>query len=76
MDSRLSFHYSDNDLKINFDSEGVTTDEVMDHFIRFLLGIGYQRSSIHLAMQTIVDEHEDYLKNQDGRREELPSDLD
>jgi len=41
----------------------VTTDEVLEHFVRFLLGMGYARESIYEGMQEILDEHEDYLKS-------------
>jgi hypothetical protein len=33
--------------------------------------MGYARESIHSAMQTIVDEHEDYLQNKPDYKLEL-----
>lgn len=71
MESKLTFSYLDEDVKITFDSEGVTTDEVMDHVVRFLLAVGYARESIHAAMQETVEEHEDYLRNQPDYKLEL-----
>lgn len=75
-DSRLTFSHEDGDLKISFESQGVTTDEVMMHFVQFLLGMGYERASIHEAMQEIVDEHEDYLKNYEKMKLDFPPELD
>jgi hypothetical protein len=63
MDSRIEFRYKDEDLTVSFESQGVTTDEVLEHFVRFLLGMGYARESIYEGMQEILDEHEDYLKS-------------
>ena len=73
--SQLIFTYTDEDSKITYESLGVTTDEVMHHFVCFLLSMGYARESIHDAMQEIVAEHEDYLKNQPDYKLELPPDL-
>jgi len=71
MTSKLVFYYKDEDSKITYESLGVTTDEVMNHFVCFLLSMGYARESIHSAMQEIVEEHEDYLQNQPGYKLEL-----
>jgi hypothetical protein len=38
--------------------------------------MGYARESIHEAMQEIVDEHDDYLKNLDKEKARLPFDVD
>ena len=72
----ISFSYADEDLKISFESQAVTTDEVMSHFIQFLLGMGYARASIHEAMREIVDEHDDYLKNLDKEKAKLKFNVD
>jgi hypothetical protein len=48
----------------------------MSHFIQFLSAMGYARESIHEAMQEIVDEHDDYLKNLDKEKARLPFDVD
>ena len=63
MESRIQFRYLDEDLTVSFESQGVTTDEVLEHFVRFLLGIGYARESIYEAMRDLLEEHEDYLKS-------------
>jgi DNA-binding transcriptional regulator YhcF (GntR family) len=72
----IRFSHSDEDLSISFESQAVTTDEVMSHFIQFLSAMGYARESIHEAMQEIVDEHDDYLKNLDKEKSRLPFDVD
>lgn len=72
----VRFSHSDEYLTISFESEAVTTDEVMAHFIQFLLGMGYARESIHEVMREIVDEHDDYLKNLDKEKARLPFELD
>lgn len=76
MDSRLTFSYADDDLKFSFESQAVTTDEVMDHFVRFLLGVGYSRHSINEAMRDVVEEHDDYLRAESKLRADLPPELD
>lgn len=58
MDSQLVFYYQDEDSKISYESLGVTTDEVMKHFVCFLLAIGYERVSVCSAMQELVEEYE------------------
>lgn len=63
MESKIEFRYSDEDLSVSFESQGVTTDEVLEHFVRFMLGMGYDRESIYTGMQEILEEHEDYLKS-------------
>jgi hypothetical protein len=72
----LTFLCKEDDFTISFESQGVTSDEVMQHFIQFMVGIGYCRSSVHDAMREIVEEHDDYLKNYDGLKADLPLDLD
>lgn len=72
----LSFVCKEDDFKITFDSDGVTTDEVMQHFVQFLLGIGYGRDSIHDAMKEIAEEHDNYLKCYEGHKSKLLPDLD
>jgi len=48
----------------------------MQHFVQFMVGIGYGRDSVHESMREIVEEHDDYLKNYDGLKADLPLDLD
>lgn len=68
----LSFLCKEEDFTISFESQGVTSDEVMQHFVQFMVGIGYTRASVHDAMREIVEEHEDYLKSYDGAKANLP----
>jgi DNA-binding transcriptional regulator YhcF (GntR family) len=63
MKSTIKFQHSNEDLSISFESQGVTTDEVMEHFVQFMLAMGYARESIYEAMRELLEEHEDYLKS-------------
>lgn len=72
----LTFICKEEDFKISFESEGVTSDEVMQHFVQFMVGVGYTRDSVHNAMREIVEEHDDYLKSYDGMKADLPFELD
>lgn len=76
MNSKLAFSYADDDLKFSFESQAVTTDEVMDHIVRFLLAVGYSRHSIQEAMRDVVEEHDDYLRAEAKLRANLPPELD
>ena len=72
----LTFVCKEEDFKISFESDGVTSDEVMQHFVQFMVGIGYARDSVHDAMREIVEEHDDYLKNYDGIKAQLLPEVD
>lgn len=72
----LTFICKEEDFKISFESEGVTSDEVMQHFVQFMVGVGYTRDSVHDAMREIVEEHDDYLKSYEGMKADLPFELD
>lgn len=72
----LTFICKEEDFKISFESDGVTSDEVMQHFVQFMVGVGYARDSVHDAMREIVEEHDDYLKSYDGSKARLLPELD
>jgi DNA-binding transcriptional regulator YhcF (GntR family) len=72
----LTFLCKESDFTISFESQSVTADDVMQHFVQFMVGIGYGRDSVHESMREIVEEHDDYLKNYDGLKADLPLDLD
>ena len=72
----LTFLCKEEDFTITFQSEGVTSDEVMQHFVQFMVGVGYGRDSVHDAMREIVEEHNDYLKSYEGMKADLPFELD
>jgi hypothetical protein len=55
-DQRLEFILKEDDYTLKFDSNAVTADEVLEHFIQFMRGCGYRGSSIHEAMEALVDE--------------------
>jgi len=72
----LTFLCKEDDFTISFESHGVTSDEVMQHFVQFMVGIGYGRDSVHDAMREIVEEHDDYIKNYEGMKADLPFEVD
>jgi len=72
----LTFLCKEEDFTITFQSEGVTSDEVMQHFVQFMVGVGYGRDSVHDAMREIVEEHNDYLKSYEGMKADLPFEID
>lgn len=63
MEDTIKFQHSNEDLAISFESQGVTTDEVMKHFVQFMLAMGYTRESIYEAMRELLEEYEDYVKS-------------
>jgi DNA-binding transcriptional regulator YhcF (GntR family) len=63
MESTIIFQHFDEDFSIAFESQGVTTDEVLEHFVKFMLAMGYTSESIYEAMRELLEEHEDYLKS-------------
>jgi predicted PolB exonuclease-like 3'-5' exonuclease len=71
----LTFLCKEENFTISFESQGVTSDEVMQHFVQFMVGIGYGRDSVHESMHEIVEEHDDYLKNYNGMKADLPFEL-
>lgn len=72
----LTFICKEEDFRISFESDGVTSDEVMQHFVQFMVSMGYARDSVHDAMREIVEEHDDYLKSYDGIKARLLPELD
>jgi len=72
----LTFLCKEEDFTITFQSEGVTSDEVIQHFVQFMVGVGYGRDSVHDAMREIVEEHNDYLKSYEGMKADLPFEID
>lgn len=75
-DRKVCFICKEKDFTISFDSQGVTSDEVMQHFVQFMVGIGYTRDSVHDAMRELVEEHDDYLKSYEGMKARLLPELD
>ena len=72
----LTFLCKESDFTISFESQAVTSDEVMQHFVQFMVGIGYGRDSVHDSMREIVEEHDDYLKTYNGMKLDFPPELD
>lgn len=58
MDRTIKFSLKEEDFSICFESEAVTTDEVLAHFVQFMLGCGYAEESIYAGMAECINEHE------------------
>jgi len=58
----MKFTLEEEEYTIVFQSDGVTTDEILDHFIMFMKGCGYNEDSIYSALQESLDEREALLK--------------
>ena len=57
-DQRMKFTLEEEEYTIVFQSDGVTTDEILEHFIMFMKGCGYQEDSIYAALQESLEERE------------------
>ncbi len=57
-DQRMKFTLEEEEYTIVFQSDGVTTDEILEHFIMFMKGCGYHEDSIYSALQESLDERE------------------
>ena len=72
----IFFCCKEDDFTISFESQAVTSDELIQHFVQFMVGIGYGRDSVHDSMSEIVAEHNDYLKCYTGMKADLPFEVD
>lgn len=61
-DQRMKFTLEEEEYTIVFQSDGVTTDEILAHFIMFMKGCGYDEDSIYAALQENIDEREGLSK--------------
>ena len=57
-DQRMKFSLEEEDYTIVFQSDGVTTDEILAHFVMFMKGCGYNEDSIYAGFQETLDERE------------------
>ena len=57
-DQRMKFSLEEENYTIVFQSDGVTTDEILEHFVMFMKGCGYNEDSIYTAFQETIDERE------------------
>ncbi len=57
-DQRMKFTLEEEEYTVVFQSAGVTTDEILEHFIMFMKGCGYKEDSVYAALQESLDERE------------------
>jgi hypothetical protein len=55
-DQRMKFTLEEEEYTVVFQSNGVTTDEILEHFIMFMKGCGYNEDSVYVALQESLDE--------------------
>ena len=61
-DQRMKFTLEEEEYTVVFQSAGITTDEILEHFIMFMKGCGYKEDSVYDALQESLDEREALLK--------------
>jgi DNA-binding transcriptional regulator YhcF (GntR family) len=61
-DQRMKFTLEEEEYTVVFQSDGVTTDEILEHFIMFMKGCGYDEDSIYSSLQETIDEREGLSK--------------
>jgi hypothetical protein len=54
----MKFTLEEEEYTVVFQSSGVTTDEILEHFIMFMKGCGYHEDSVYTALQESLDERE------------------
>ena len=57
----MQFILEEDDYKMVFQTDAVTTDLLLEHFVQFLRGCGYLDESIYESMQELLEEREDYV---------------
>lgn len=60
-EQRMQFVLEEDDYKMVFQTDAVTTDQLLEHFVQFLRGCGYLDESIYDSMAELVQEHNDYV---------------
>ncbi len=50
-DQRMKFTLEEEEYTVVFQSAGITTDEILEHFIMFMKGCGYKEDSVYDALQ-------------------------
>ena len=68
----ITFLCKEDDFTVSFESQAVTSDELLQHFVQFMVGIGYARDTVQDGMRDIIEEHDDYLKSYNGMKADLP----
>ena len=69
----MQFILEEDDYKMVFQTDAVTTDQLLEHFVQFLRGCGYLDKSIYESMQELLEEREDYVakRNEIAKEENL-----
>ena len=58
----MKFTLEEEEYTIVFQSDGVTTDEILEHFVMFMKGCGYHEDSIYSSFQETLAEREGLSK--------------
>lgn len=62
-EQRMQFVFEEDDYKMMFQTDAVTTDQLLAHFIQFLRGCGYLDDSIYESMGEMLRERDDVQRN-------------
>ena len=60
-EQRMQFILEEDDYKMVFQTDAVTTDQLLEHFVQFLRGCGYRDDSIYESMGELVRENDEYV---------------
>ena len=55
-EQRMQFVLEEDDYKMVFQTDAVTTDQLLEHFIQFLRGCGYPDESIYESIAELLRE--------------------
>jgi hypothetical protein len=58
-EQRIQFVLEEDNYKIVFQTDAVTSDELLEHFVQFMRGCGYLDDSIYESMGEMLRAHDD-----------------
>lgn len=67
----MQFILEEDDYKLVLQTDAVTTDQLLEHFVQFLRGCGYLDDSIYDSMKELLEEREDYVAKLNEEASEL-----
>jgi hypothetical protein len=65
-EQRMQFILEEDDYKMVFQTDAVTTDHLLQHFVQFLRGCGYLDESIYESMGELLREHDEAMTERDN----------
>lgn len=74
-EQRMQFILEEDDYKMVFQTDAVTTDQLLEHFIQFLRGCGYLDESIYDSMSELLKERDDSQQTPQSPAPQIDLDL-